>query len=487
MKNLPNHCFQGSAIQAWIFAPFSPVVRGEGLGMRGSECWERNYISSIGHDSPLTPPTPSARNGARGRQFSRIERLCWIILIFLATTCHTTAQQPSSKNKNTLSIELQLQTRSECPSNVLLLSDLVRIKGSDALVQQIIDVPLAPAPSFGNDQTWTRSDIEKSLALRGISGDVIRWQGALECNVRRIDGQRTEARIPKASDENDLTKLSLTIVPSSHQAMQGKQEMTNQLDARSNGPSIDKSQFTAPFTTSATITQAERIAAAAIDSYLQTKTASAGRWDIRVHMPTEHAKSITQRFKILGVAGGQPPWEGKQEFIFLINGPVGEQSITIPATVKLPDMVVAAKKALSKGYVLKEDDLVWIPMPRGLNYGPEECYSQTDLLVGQQLRRAMSTQQVIRLNEVGPAMIIHVGDLVGIAIVAGGVTVETNGRAMEAGAIDDLIQIEVQPHRKRVLARVTGDRTAEIISNGATNVDSAKRKAANPSSSTLKR
>ena len=84
-------------------------------------------------------------------------------------------------------------------------------------------------------------------------------------------------------------------------------------------------------------------------------------------------------------------------------------------------------------------------------------------------------------------MIIHVGDLVGIAIVAGGVTVETNGRAMEAGAIDDLIQIEVQPHRKRVLARVTGDRTAEIISNGASNIDSAKRKAANLSSSTLKR
>jgi flagella basal body P-ring formation protein FlgA len=80
-------------------------------------------------------------------------------------------------------------------------------------------------------------------------------------------------------------------------------------------------------------------------------------------------------------------------------------------------------------------------------------------------------------------VIIHVGDLVAIGIVSGGVTVETNGRAIEPGAMDDLIQIEVQPHRKRVLARVTGDRTAEVISNGTANAAQSSRKNASHTSS----
>jgi flagella basal body P-ring formation protein FlgA len=150
-------------------------------------------------------------------------------------------------------------------------------------------------------------------------------------------------------------------------------------------------------------------------------------------------------------------------------------------------MVVAAKRPLAKGYVLKEEDLEWIPMPRGLSYGPETCFTKPELAVGQQLRRAMSTQQVIQINEVGPPTIIQVGDLIGISIVSGGVTVETNGRAIEAGALDDLIQIEVQPHRKRVLARITGDRMAEVISNSVVGNSQLTQKNVVQAGSTIRR
>ena len=424
-----------------------------------------------------------AFRSAKDAQLSRSERrhwvrfysfkLCLVMISCLVCANNLNAQQPTNKTIQTVKLELMLRAQAECPSNLLLMSDIVNVQGSDALVQQIIDVPLAPAPRMGNDQTWTRRDVEKMLSLRGISSDLIRWQGAMDCTVRRVDGQRLDRRIAKNSDEYNSTTAPLAAQPAGHQVL---------IDNKSTG-TLDKTQFTTPFITPTTVSQAERIAAAAIENYLQTKTASTGRWEIQVHMPTEHAKILTQRRQILGIAGGHPPWEGKQNFIFLIKGPVGEQSIDIPATVKLPEMVVAANRPLAKGYVLKDVDLTWIPMPRGLNYGPEDCFAQTDLLVGKQLRRAMSTQQVIRLNEVGPPVIIHVGDLVAIGIVSGGVTVETNGRAIEPGAMDDLIQIEVQPHRKRVLARVTGDRTAEVISNGAANAAQSSRKNASNSSS----
>lgn len=417
---------------------------------------------------------------ARISEMKHWYQVCAALILGLVLPNTITAQQPTNKaikttNKaiKTVKLELMLRAQAECPSNLLLLSDLVHAQGSDALIHQIADVPLAPAPRIGNDQTWTRSDIEKSLSLRGISSDVIRWQGAMDCIVRRVEGQRSERSISKNSDENNSTTTPRFAQPAGHQEL---------IENKSNG-TIDKTQFTTPFITPTTVSQAERIAAAAIENYLQTKTASTGRWEIQVQLPSEHAKILTQRRQILGIAGGQPPWEGKQTFIFLIKGPVGEQSIDIPATVKLPEMVVAANRPLAKGYVLRDVDLTWIPMPRGLNFGPEDCFSQTELLAGQQLRRAMSTQQVIRLNEVGPPVIIHVGDLVAIGIVSGGVTVETNGRAIEPGAMDDLIQIEVQPHRKRVLARVTGDRTAEVLSNGTPNSAQSSRKNASTTSS----
>ena len=421
------------------------------------------------------------------KTFSRTTRKL-VNVIFIALLFRSSdviAQQPNiagdvqrnsnSKDKQTVKIELLLRTRAECPSNLLLLSDVVRVEGSDALVQQVVDVPLAPAPRMGNDQIWTRQDIEKTLALRGISADMLRWGGAMECSVRRTDGPRIENHSLNAIDGNIFKKTPLTAQLTGHQELLNSNETRVTQDAARTKETIDKSQFTTAFTTPATISQAERVAASAIENYLQTKTASAGRWNISVSMPSEHAKMFSQRRQILGIAGGQPPWEGKQDFVFLILGPSGEQSISLSATVKLPEMVVAANRPLSKGYVLREEDLVWIPMPRGLSFSPEDCFSQTDTLVGKQLRRAMSTQQVIRLNEVGPPMIIHVGDIIGIGIVSGGVTVETNGRAIESGALDDLIQIEVQPNKKRVIARVTGDRTAEVIANGVANAAPANR------------
>ncbi|MCY2982635.1 MAG: flagellar basal body P-ring formation chaperone FlgA [Planctomycetota bacterium] len=381
-----------------------------------------------------------------------------------------------------------MQSRAECPSNLLLLSDLVDIQGSDTLVQQVIDLPLAPAPRVGDAQTWTRNDIEKSLSLRGVSSEAIHWQGSLECSVRRVEGQRRETRKPSPNDTTTTNGQKAAVKEAAYREPLAKDSFgVSKSQAQQPNNPIDKSQFTAAFTTPATVSQAESIAAQAIEGYLQTKTSSSGRWNITVQMPTEHAKLISQRFKILGLAGGQPPWEGQQEFQFLIKGPNGEETITIPATVKLPDMVVAAKRPLSKGYVLKEEDLDWIPMPRGLSYGPETCFTKPELLVGQQLRRSMSTQQVIRINEVGPPTIIQVGDLIGISIVSGGVTVETNGRAIEAGALDDLIQIEVQPHRKRVLARITGDRTAEVISNSVVSNSQPSQKKVGQSSTAIRR
>ena len=200
--------------------------------------------------------------------------------------------------------------------------------------------------------------------------------------------------------------------------------------------SIDRSKFMPAFTPTASLTQAERVAVSAIERYLQNKTNSDSQWNIRVTIPPEHAQTFLQRRQIIGVAGGQPPWEGEQDFEFLINAPapVGEYTIPVKAIVEMPEMVLAANRALSKGYVLKEADLVWIPIPKGSAFSKETCISEMEQAVGKQLRRAMSTQQIIKLTELGQPTIIKSGEVITIQAIAGDITVESEARALDRAA-----------------------------------------------------
>ena len=148
--------------------------------------------------------------------------------------------------------------------------------------------------------------------------------------------------------------------------------------------------------------------------------------------------------------------------------------------IQLPEMVVSANRPLAKGYVLKEEDLDWIPFPPGAKFGADDCFKNVEALVGQQLRRSMSTQQVIRMNEVGPPTLIQVGDVIQVEVVSGAVVVGTQGRAIESGGMDDLIQVEIEPNRNRVLARITNEKTVEVVaSSGRTS--SSKSKTSNAS------
>jgi flagella basal body P-ring formation protein FlgA len=333
---------------------------------------------------------------------------------------------------------------------------------------------IAPAPSLGQSQNWSRDSLKRVLELKGISDQAIEWAGAESCRVTHVEGSRDSSR----SAPSGSNSLSHSVQTAS--AMMPKHDAPIPI-----APVIDRTQFVDPSTTPLKVTIAERHAADAISNYLQTKTSSNAHWVIKAHVPTEHGNSFNLKQQIKGVAGGQPPWEGDQEFIFLIKGPNGEQTVHVQANVRLPEMVFAANRQLAKGYILRESDLVWIPMPRGLSYGPEECFDKPEQLIGKQLRRSMSTQQVIRQSEVGPPTVIHVGDVISLDVVSGEVTVSTTGRAIESGSMDDLIQVEVEIQKTRLLARVTGPKTAEVIASGNRSASSNSNSQSNRS--TLRR
>lgn len=398
------------------------------------------------------------------------------------------ATQPSPKGA---AVKLSLKSRTQVDGNMLKLSDLVEMSGSDAIIHSIGELPVAPSPREGSTQNWERHDIERILELRGIASNAIHWNGAFQCAVSRVRNNSINQSANNTSPKNNgpvqnatYTEPAQKPVPQSlQQPAQNSSSSTPVYAATQSTPvsnpvgnpsatnaaatNAGNLQFTPAFSNANMITQAERVVVAAIESYLQTKTASDGRWIIRAKVPTEYAKTLVQRRQITGIAGGTPPWDGDQEFVLLIRTPQGEQSVTIQANVRLPEMVVAANRPLAKGYIVREEDLVWLAIPRGAPFGPEDCFTDFQSVVGRQLRKAVSTQQAIRHNEIGAPTVVHAGDMVALNVVAGAVNVATNGRAIEAGGMDDLIQVEALPSRQKIMARVTGEKTVEAIANGS--------------------
>lgn len=335
--------------------------------------------------------------------------------------------------------EATLVLRSEVTvaSNVLRLRDLCDMDQANDVARAFQDMPLAPTPQAGKTQTWSKDDIEKMLALRGLETAKIRWSGPPVVQVARAQGDVHTQGVATAS----------AITPA--------RPNTN----KPNQPH----DFSPAFTNPVSITQAERVVTSAIESYLQLKTGTQGKWRIKPAIPPQHANALMQRRQIVSVAGGQEPWEGNQKFSLLLRTTEGESIVDVEAEIRLPMMVVAAKGPIARGRVIQDTDLVWLALQPASRIDPEDCFTDFESVVGKQLRKAVSTQQPLRSKDLGDPFAVQVGDSVTIAVLAGSVRVESFGRAIESGAIDEMIQVEVMPQKKKIAARVVAERRVEVI------------------------
>ena len=75
-----------------------------------------------------------------------------------------------------------LRERPLVEGNVVRVGDLLEIvSGRDQQTDELLKLPLAPAPREGVEQTWTWADLIQHLELRGSHSSNLRWQGGSKC------------------------------------------------------------------------------------------------------------------------------------------------------------------------------------------------------------------------------------------------------------------------------------------------------------------
>ena len=345
---------------------------------------------------------------------SHLLRMGKVALLWLLFQGITGADQTSV-------VRVAVKSEARCETNLLQLSDVADLSGSELLVQRLKSISLGPSPAEGKTLKIDRSEILQLLQLRGFSSDALRWTGAEVCKV-----------------------------------------------SRSHETPIDKSKFVSTTANPMNAIVAEKNLEQVLLTYLQQELGNTLHWKVKPLVPKEYTKLLTLRRNILGIAGGQPPYEGKQTFELLVQTNSGEQTLFIEAMIEPPDMVVATVEAMREGQVIVEKDIKIQPLTSRDRLKIEDCFIDPRKLIGMELKKSVSSGQVLSKKDVGAPRVIEVNDVVYVEVISGSVSVQTTAKALEAGGMGELISVEVLPQKKRLFGQVMGPRKVQIANpNGS--------------------
>lgn len=149
---------------------------------------------------------------------------------------------------------------------------------------------------------------------------------------------------------------------------------------------------------------------------------------------------------------------------------------------ELVEFLVPAR-TIGRGEVIKTTDLVVERRPRNeLNGVPPDAISTLAQAVGQAARRPLQAERAFRVGDLMKPEIVERNGNVLIIYEVGGLSLTIRGKAMEAGAEGDIIQVQNLGTRKTMQATVTGQNRVTVVQRPSITTISAATIPVQPSS-----
>lgn len=109
----------------------------------------------------------------------------------------------------------------------------------------------------------------------------------------------------------------------------------------------------------------------------------------------------------------------------------------VPVKIRIQKPVVAAATPISKGTVLSADNLTIAYIDSFMLNG--DMTTDMSVLIGARSKRDIRTSQPVRQNQI---CVVCRDDMVEIIAKKGGMQIKTNGRALQDGALNDMIRVQ---------------------------------------------
>lgn len=131
---------------------------------------------------------------------------------------------------------------------------------------------------------------------------------------------------------------------------------------------------------------------------------------------------------------------GKTTVHMRCNSQTKPWTVYISAKINLYGKVIQTKSPLSKGHIIKNEDLHAVEEDLGrIKYG---YFTSKEYLIGKQLKRRLPQNRIIKANYIKAPTLVKRGELVSIVAGNAGYSVKMNGTAMKSGAKGDRIQVK---------------------------------------------
>lgn len=127
-----------------------------------------------------------------------------------------------------------------------------------------------------------------------------------------------------------------------------------------------------------------------------------------------------------------------------------------PNTVELP--VLTSPKAMND--VITEDDLVMQEFPSNRVKG--DMLRDSTQIIGQAAKRQLSAGKPLRLIDLRREYLVKRGENVSLIYRNGALEITATGKALENGALDDVIRVTNNASNRTVDAKVAGPNQVEI-------------------------
>jgi len=333
------------------------------------------------------------------------------LIVFVAVL---TAGSPAAFGSN-----VALRAKSHHQGSMIRLGDIADISAaSTSEVRNLGTTVLLPAPAPGTQHFLTRSQIRDLLTARGVDLGAIYFSGA------------------------DVVEVGTATL------------QAEEVDQEPLAPQLTK----------------EAVESLLQDSIRQRLARQTGhtQWRVTTLLKAAAYQRVAKLGTTLTVSGGRKPWTGRQ--FFLVADDLGEQGVTVAATVYKIQPVVTAVRTIERGELIRASDIE-IRQHEGSLSGA--AVSKLANAIGMEARSTIKADSTVLEIQLKAPLLVERGETVTVFARTAGIAVRTFAVARQDGARDELVQVETVDDKQRFTARVSGRRQLEVLATGATTGDFA--------------
>ncbi|HUT11153.1 MAG TPA: flagellar basal body P-ring formation chaperone FlgA [Thermoguttaceae bacterium] len=341
-----------------------------------------------------------ARPDGSDRRARNVKTVVTVVLAMLALA-------PASARTAELRLRPQCQSR----GSLVTLADVAEIFAADGQqAETLAAVELFPAPAASTQRFVRARELQDLLLLRGVDLAEHRFSGA---SLVAITGGPATVRI------------------------QPEPTLSFSAARRANGRVGD-----------------------AVVQYLQRHVSADRTWNVEVELPESQARWAVDSASEIRVAGGSPPWTGRQRFEVTVDSAEGPVRFPLDVRIDVPPSVVVAVRALASGAIVQAGDVELRPAAAG-DERFETIYSVEEVL-GWQTTRALPEGKVLDRKSLCSPLLVRRRDPVTVYAHGPSVQVRTTARALDDGSFGETIRVESLLEREAYLVRIIGVREAEV-------------------------